>query len=74
MAEKNGSMQPENKIAVFKGRKIRRTLHKNEWWFAIIDVIAALTDSVQPDGYLKDMRRRDPELNKGWGQIAYPPF
>lgn len=23
------------KIALFKGRKIRRTLHNNEWWFAI---------------------------------------
>ena len=25
-----------------------------------------------PDGYIKDMRRRDPELGKGWGQIAIP--
>ena len=33
---------------------------------------SALTDSVQPDGYIKDMRRRDPELSKGWGQIATP--
>jgi len=23
-------------------------------------------------GYIKDMRRRDPELSKGWGQIATP--
>ena len=47
-------------------------MYQNEWWFAIVDVIAALTDSVQPQGYIKDMRRRDPELNKGWGQIATP--
>lgn len=25
---------------------------------------------MQPDGYLKDIRRRDSELSKGWGQIA----
>lgn len=62
----------ENKIALFKGRKIRKTLHANEWWFAISDVIAALTDSVDPSGYIKDMRRRDEELSKGWGQIATP--
>ena len=62
------------KIALFKGRKIRKTIHKNEWWFVIVDVVAALTDSLQPDGYLKDMRRRDPELSKGWGQIATPLF
>jgi len=35
-------------------------------------VVAALTDSVKPQGHLKDMRRRDPELAKGWGQIATP--
>jgi hypothetical protein len=35
-------------------------------------VVAALTDSVDPQGYVKDMRRRDPELGKGWGQIATP--
>jgi DNA-damage-inducible protein D len=60
------------KIAIFKGKKIRKTIYKNGWWFAIVDVVAALTDSVQPDGYIKDMRRRDPELSKGWGQIATP--
>jgi len=38
----------------------------------ISDIVAVLTDSVQPDGYIKDMRRRDPELAKGWGQIATP--
>lgn len=60
------------KIALFKGKKIRKTLFQNEWWFVIVDIVAALTDSVQPDGYIKDMRRRDPELTKGWGQIATP--
>jgi len=60
------------KIAIFRKREIRKTIHKNEWWFVIVDVVAALTDSVQPDGYIKDMRRRDPELSKGWGQIATP--
>ncbi len=61
-----------DKIAIFKGKKIRRIIHKNEWWFVVVDVIEALTDSLQPDGYIKDMRRRDPELAKGWGQIATP--
>ncbi len=60
------------KIAIFKKKEIRKTIHKNEWWFVITDVVAALTDSVQPKGYIKDMRRRDLELSKGWGQIATP--
>ncbi|MBA4388553.1 MAG: phage antirepressor protein [Verrucomicrobia bacterium] len=65
-------MDKNTKIALFKGKTIRKTLHQDEWWFVIVDVVSALTDSVQPDGYLKDMRRRDPELDKGWGQIATP--
>jgi methylphosphotriester-DNA--protein-cysteine methyltransferase len=63
---------PETRIALFQRKEIRRTIHNNEWWFVITDVIAALTDSLDPQGYLKDMRRRDPELAKGWGQIATP--
>ena len=65
----------ETKIALFQKKEIRKTLHGNEWWFVITDVVAALTDSVNPSGYLKDMRRREPglaEAFKGEGQIATP--
>ena len=65
----------ETKIALFQRKEIRKTLHENEWWFVISDVVAALTDSVNPSGYLKDMRRREPALAdafKGGGQIATP--
>lgn len=30
----------------FDDRQIRRVLHDGEWWFAVVDVVAALTDSV----------------------------
>ena len=63
---------PENHLVVFQEKSIRRTWHNEEWWFAIVDVVAVLTDSVQPEGYVKDLRRRDKELAKGWGQIATP--
>ncbi len=69
------SSSPEARVALFQKREIRRTLHNNEWWFAIVDVVAVLTDSTNPSGYLKDMRRRDPSLAegfKGGGQIAPP--
>lgn len=65
-------MDKKTAIVLFKEKTIRRTWHNEEWWFAIVDVIAAVTDSTQPQGYLKDMRRRDPELNKSWEQIAAP--
>lgn len=65
-------MDANNAIVVFQGNNIRRVWHNEEWWFVIEDVIAILTDSKDPKGYIKDMRRRDEELSKGWGQIATP--
>ena len=66
---------PEKRIALFQRQEIRRAIHNNEWWFVITDVVAALTDSANPQGYFKDMRKRDPQLAealKGGGQIAPP--
>ncbi len=65
-------MPPTNELVVFQGKKIRRTWYNNEWWFVIEDIVAVLTDSKDTKGYIKDMRRRDEELSKGWGQIATP--
>ncbi len=64
--------EKQNKIIVFESKSIRSTWHNNEWWYAIADIVSILTDSKNPTGYLKDMRRRDKELAKGWGQIATP--
>ena len=57
------SPNPETRIALFQRKEIRRTIHNNEWWFVIVDVVAALTDSTDPTQYLKRMRQRDPQLN-----------
>lgn len=60
------------KLAIFKGKEIRRTIHNNEWWFAVADVIEVLTDSLDIRQYVKKMRSRDPELNANWGTICTP--
>lgn len=65
-------MEENNALVVFQGKQIRRIWHNDEWWFVIEDIVIVLTDSKDPKGYLKDMRRRDEELSKGWGQIATP--
>ena len=59
-------------MAVFKGKAIRRTLHSNEWWFSVSDVVEALTDSADPKQYIKKMRQRDAELDAYWGTICTP--
>ena len=60
------------KIAIFRKREIRKTIHNNEWWFVVNDVVVALTDSPNVQDYIKKMRKRDEELSKGWGQIVTP--
>jgi len=62
----------EAKIALFKGKKIRKTIHNNEWWFVINDVITVLTDTPNAKDYIRKMRTRDIELGKGWGQFVTP--
>lgn len=46
------------KIALFQSKKIRRIIHNNEWWFSIIDIIAALTDSSNARDYWYKMKIR----------------
>jgi hypothetical protein len=65
-------MDEQDKLVVFQEKQIRRVWHGEEWYFAIVDVVEVLSESKNPSGYLKDMRRRDKELSKGWGQIATP--
>jgi len=62
----------KTKIAIFKGKKVKRTIHNNEWWFVVNDVVEVLTDTTNVKDYLKKMRSRDPEISKGWGQIVTP--
>ena len=64
--------KPENHLVVFQEKAIRRTWHNEEWWFSVADVVAVLTDSVNPGDYIKKMRLRDNELSQGWGQIVTP--
>ncbi|MFC1612915.1 Bro-N domain-containing protein [Patescibacteria group bacterium] len=47
-----------NKIAIFKGKKIRKTIFQNEWWFSVVDVVEALTDSVDARDYWYRMKIR----------------
>ena len=53
-----------SKIAVFQKKEIRKTIHDNEWWFVINDIIATLTESKDPAQYFKLMKVRDKVLKK----------
>jgi len=46
------------KIAFFRKKEIRKIIYHNEWWFSVVDIIAALTDSAQPSKYWTAMKAR----------------
>jgi len=62
----------ETSLALIDDLKIRRTLHNNEWWFAVDDVVGALTGPLDSGEYLRKMRRRDRGLARGWGRFVIP--
>jgi len=55
---KKDSQLPTTKIALFKGKKIRKIIHNNEWWFSIVDVAEVLTDSVDAGAYWRKLKQR----------------
>jgi hypothetical protein len=66
------------KIQLFESTSIRShwDAEREEWFFSIVDVVAALTDSVNPTDYLKKLRKRDEQLRDYIGtncpQVAMP--
>jgi hypothetical protein len=50
--------QISTQISIFKNKKIRKVLYKNEWYFSVIDVVEALTDSIDPGAYWRKFKQR----------------
>ncbi|MDX9920784.1 MAG: Bro-N domain-containing protein [Paludibacter sp.] len=61
-----------SQIKLFESKQIRSAWNEAEekWYFSVQDVIEVLTDSTDPKQYIKKMRKRDPELAKGWVQFV----
>jgi len=56
------------KIAVFRGKEIRKTVHNNEWWFSVIDVVEALTGNERPRKYWNDLKKK--LVNEGYSEVS----
>lgn len=57
-----------DKIAIFRGKQVRRTIYKNEWWFSIIDVIEALTETNRPRKYWNDLKNK--LIDEGYDEVS----
>lgn len=51
----------ESKLSVFEGQHIRKLWHNDEWYFSVIDVVQALTDSVDAKDYWYRLKKRELE-------------
>ncbi|MCB1113418.1 MAG: Bro-N domain-containing protein, partial [Chlamydiia bacterium] len=56
------------KLAVFKGKEIRKVIFNGEWYFSIIDIVHALTDSSNPRRYWSDLKLKLSQ-DEGFNQL-----
>ncbi|MBF0532590.1 MAG: Bro-N domain-containing protein [Candidatus Omnitrophica bacterium] len=65
-------MDKEKALVVFQSKKIRRIWLYDEWWFSVVDVVEALTDSPTPRQYwgkIKDREFKSLQLSPIWVQL-----
>jgi hypothetical protein len=49
-------MSDINQIEVFEDKNIRRMRHQEDWWYSVVDVVRALTESSEPKRYWSDLK------------------
>jgi DNA-damage-inducible protein D len=47
-----------NAIALFEQKQIRKIRHDEQWFFSVVDVVGALTDSIDPKDYWYRIKKR----------------
>jgi hypothetical protein len=68
-------MDSKDALIVFEGARIRRKWHDDQWYFSVVDIIQALTDSPTPRQYwgkIKDREFKQLQLSPIWIQLKLP--
>ena len=63
-----------NKISLFQGKEIRKTIYQKEWWFSVVDVCEVLSESPAPRQYWEKVKIRefpDFQSSPNWGQLKF---
>jgi len=53
-----------NALSVFDGKKIRKVWNNEEWWFSVVDIVEALTQSVDAKDYWYRLKIREKETSE----------
>jgi DNA-damage-inducible protein D len=56
---KENNIDPQNRLAVFQDKNIRRIWHEEEWFYSVVDIIEILTDSPTPRQYWGKVKDRE---------------
>jgi len=69
--ESEGALIPEGELALvaFRDHDIRKVFHNGEWWFSVIDVIAALAPGNRPRKYWSDLKTQLSE-KEGFSELS----
>jgi prophage antirepressor-like protein len=66
----------ENKIDLFQKSEVRKVHHDEEWWFSIVDIIRAITETPRASKYWSELKGRlqkegamDEQLSANIGQL-----
>lgn len=65
-------MNKTNKLVIFQTKQIRRIWHDDEWYFSVVDIIEALTESPTPRQYWGKVKEREfiaVEVSPIWVQL-----
>ena len=57
----------DTSLAVFRGKRIRRIWHDEQWYFSVVDIAAVLTGSADPRNYWKVLKHR---LNQEGSEVV----
>ena len=73
MDDKNNNQA--NKLVIFQSKKIRRIWNEDEWYYSVVDIVAALTDSPTPRQYWGKVKEREfikLQLSPIWVRLKLP--
>jgi len=65
----------QHKLVIFQSKEIRRVWLDNEWFYSVVDIIAALTNSPTPRQYWEKVKERESvklQLSPIWVQLKLP--
>ena len=50
--------EPQKGLIFFQGKQIRRTWFNDEWWFSVVDIVGALTQTDRARKYWSDLKTK----------------